>query len=79
LALALNKRAHVVLKPSGNIKRVFISGISNGYTIELNKTYSKVNRMYGMANFSIGLANDSSRKYVFIKGLYKNANLTVIS
>ena len=32
-----------------------------------------------MANFSIGLAKESSRKYVFIKELYKEANLIVIS
>jgi len=52
---------------ASGVKRVFSNGISNGYIMELKRTYRRVKRMYGMANFSIGLAKDSSRKYVFIK------------
>jgi hypothetical protein len=32
-----------------------------------NRTESKVVMTYGMANFSMGLAKDNKRKYVFIK------------
>jgi hypothetical protein len=42
-------------------------GTSNTRLSVLNITVNMVVIIYGIANFSIGLAKDSSRKYVFIK------------
>jgi len=42
-------------------------GASKARFSVLNITENIVVMMYGMANFSIGLAKDNSRKYVFIE------------
>lgn len=55
-------------------------GASSARFNVLNITENIVVIIYGMANFSIGLANDSSRKYVFINiNKNKRAKLTVIT
>jgi hypothetical protein len=56
---------------------VLSSGTSKTRFNVLNITVKMVVIIYGIANFSIGLANERSRKYVFIYA-YKGTKLIVI-